>query len=71
MGIAGVAEAEIETITDASGAETTISNSPLNFAGKPLVAARSKHVSYRDYGFEWEISGRTGLTNPFAYRVEG
>ena len=69
--IANVAEGEIEAITDASGAETTISNSPLNFSGNPLVAARSKQASYRDHGLEWDLAGKSGFINPFTYRVEG
>jgi len=69
--IADVAQAEIEGITDAGGVETTISHSPLNLVGQPLVAAKSKQVSYRDHGFEWEISGRNGFFAPFTYQVAG
>jgi hypothetical protein len=69
--IADVADVEIEAITDADGVETTISNSPRSLVGRPFVAAKSKQLSYRDHGFEWQISGRNGFFAPFNYQVAG
>lgn len=70
--IADVAEAEIEAIAGLGGAEVTIRDHPLNVVpGFPAVVAKSKRVSYRDYGFEWEISGKNGFLADFSYQVEG
>jgi len=35
--------------------------------GIPTVVARSKRLSYRDYGYEWEISGKNGFYSAFHY----
>jgi hypothetical protein len=68
--IPGVAEAEIEALAGQAGSEATISGHPLCIApGQPAVVAKSKRLSYRDYDFQWEISGRNGFYSPFTYRA--
>jgi hypothetical protein len=67
-----VAQVEIETIEGLGGADVTVENHPFTVTpGYPAVLARSKQVSYRDHGFEWEISGKNGWKAHFAYQVEG
>ena len=68
--IAGVAKAEIEAIEGLDGAEVTIANNPAGVApGYPMVQAKSKQLSYHDYGMNWEISGKNGFYSPFAYQA--
>jgi hypothetical protein len=67
--IAGVAEAEIETLQGQGGADVTVANHPLAVApGNAAVVAKSKRLSYQDYGFHWELSGKNGYCSPFSYR---
>jgi hypothetical protein len=67
--IGDVAETEVEAIQDPSGADVTINNPPFGIApGYPLVVAKSKKLSYKDYGLECEISGKNGFYSPFAYQ---
>lgn len=67
--IPNVTEAEIEAIAGQGGAEVTISNHPLCVApGYPVVAAKSKRLSYHDHGFQWDVSERNGFYSPFAYQ---
>lgn len=68
--IADVAEAEIEAITGAGGADVTVSGHPLAIApGFPTMVAKSKKLSYHDYGMQWEISEKNGFFSPFAYQA--
>ena len=65
-----MAEAEIEAIEGQGGAEVTISNHPLCVApGYPAVAAKSKRLSYKDHGLEWELSEKNGFFSPFSYEA--
>jgi hypothetical protein len=67
--IGEVGETEVEAIQDQSGADVTINNAPLGIApGYPLVVAKSKKLSYKDYGLECEISGKNGFYSPFTYQ---
>ena len=68
MAIPGVAAAEIEALLGQGEAEVTIRNQPIAVApGIPTVVARSKKLSYRDYGYDWEISGQNGFSSDFHY----
>jgi len=68
--IAGVAMAEIEAMEGRNGAEVTINNLASGVApGYPTVQAKSKQLSYHDYGMNWEISGKNGFYSPFAYQA--
>lgn len=70
--IAGVANAEIEAMSvGQGGADITIENHPLCIApGYPVVASKSTSVTYQDYGFDWEFSGKNGFYSPFTYQGE-
>jgi hypothetical protein len=68
MAIPGVAAAEIEALLGQGDAEVTIQNQPIAVSpGFPTVVAKSKKLSYRDYGYEWEISGKNGFYSAFHY----
>jgi hypothetical protein len=68
--IADVVEAEIEAISGAGGADVTINGHPLAVApGYAATVAKSKKLSYHDYGLQWEISEKNGFFSPFAYQV--
>jgi len=36
--------------------------------GYPVGVAKSKKLRYKDYGLEWEISGKNGFYSPFTYQ---
>lgn len=68
--IAGVGEAEIAAIDGAGGADTMISGHPLAVApGYAATVAKSKTLSYHDYGLQWDISEKTGFFSPFVYQA--
>jgi hypothetical protein len=68
--IAGIAEAEIEALSGAGGAEVTVSGPPLCIApGFPSTVAKSQKLSYRDHGLHWELSEKNGFFSPFAYQA--
>ncbi len=70
--IAGVADVEIEALEGPGGAEATVRDQPVDLTpGHPMVIAKSKQVDYRDHGFHWEISGRSGLLGDFSYEGGG
>lgn len=67
--IADVAEVEIEGLKDQSGADVSIHNPLLGIApGHTLAVAKSKKLTYKDYGLQWEISGKNGFYSPFTYQ---
>jgi len=70
--IAGIADAEIEAMNQGQGgADITIENHPLCIApGYAVVASKSKNVTYQDYGFNWEFTGKNGFYSPFTYLSE-
>jgi hypothetical protein len=68
--IAGIAEAEIEALSGAGGADVTVSGHPLCVApGFAATVAKSRKLSYRDHGLHWEISEKNGFFSPFAYQA--
>ncbi|HSB80663.1 MAG TPA: DUF1326 domain-containing protein [Candidatus Methylomirabilis sp.] len=68
--IAGIADAEIEALSGAGGADVTVSGHPLCIApGFAATVARSKHLSYQDHGLHWEVSEKNGFFSPFAYQA--
>jgi hypothetical protein len=70
ISIPSLAAAEIEALKGQGDAEVTIANQPVAVApGFPAVVAKSKHASYRDYTFHWEISGKNGFYSPFVYEA--
>lgn len=68
--IAGQAEVEIEGIQDQTGADVSINNPLLGIApGFVIAVAKSTNMTYSDYGFQWEISGKNGFYSPFIYQA--
>ena len=66
--VEGIAAMEVEAIEGADGSEVTISNNPLGAVpGVPVVVAKSRRLTYKDHGMEWEISGKNGYFSPFSY----
>jgi hypothetical protein len=69
ISIKGVADLEIEAVPGQNGAEVTIAAAPFCIVpGIPSVVAKSKRLSYRDYGYQWELSDRNGFYSAFAYQ---
>jgi hypothetical protein len=65
------ADAEIEGLPGQDGGDVTIGNHPFAaVAGVPAVVAKSKEMSFSDYGLKWEASNRNGFFSPFAYQSE-
>jgi len=63
ISIPTLAAAEIEALRGQGDAEVTIANHPVAVAsGFPAVVAKSKHASYRDHTFNWELAARTVST---------
>ncbi len=64
-----VVESEIEAIAGGDGAEVTFSNTPLCITpGQTSVVAKSKRLSFRDYGMHWDTSNRYSSYSPFTYQ---
>lgn len=69
ISIKGLADLEIEAVPGQNGAEVTIADAPFCIVpGIPSVVAKSKRLSYRDYGYQWELSDRNGFYSAFAYQ---
>lgn len=67
--IANVAVAEIEALQGQGGADVLISNHPMTVVPEqPAVVAKSKRLSYNDYGLKWEVSEKNGFYSAFAYQ---
>ncbi|MEO7360881.1 MAG: DUF1326 domain-containing protein [Gemmatimonadaceae bacterium] len=67
--IDGLVEAEIEAMVGAGNADVEVSGHPLCIApGYPATVAKSKTLTYNDYGMQWEISEKNGFFSPFAYQ---
>jgi hypothetical protein len=68
--IAGVAEAEIEAMSQGQGgADIAIDNHPLCIApGYAAVVSKNKKVTYQDHGLDWKFSGKNGFYSPFTYQ---
>lgn len=66
--IKGIAEGKVMAMEGPNSEDITISNAPLVLSpGFPSVVAKSSKVSYDDYGYKWEISGKNALYAPFNY----
>lgn len=65
----GVAEVEIARMNGQGDADVTLSNNPVAVApGYPARVATSERLSYQDYDFDWELSGKNGFYSPFSYQ---
>jgi hypothetical protein len=57
-----IGDAEIEGLPGQHGAEVTIANQPFTvIPAFPAVVAKSKQMSFRDYGLKWEVSNKNGF----------
>jgi hypothetical protein len=65
MAIAGIGDADITAIEGLDGKEIRIENLPRR--PFPNVVAKSTHTAYKDFDFQWEISGKSGFYAPFAF----
>jgi hypothetical protein len=66
--LADLGEMHVRAISGITGGEATISNPPLCVVpSHPSVVATSETYHYRDYGFDWEFSGRNAFFSPFDY----
>jgi hypothetical protein len=64
-----VAVAEIEGLSGQNGSDVTIASHPFTAVpGFPAVVAKSKQMSFSDYGLKWEVSNKNGFFSPFAYQ---
>ena len=69
VSIKGLADLEIKAVPGQNGADVTIADPPFCVVpGIPSVVAKSKRLSYRDYGYQWELSDRNGFYSAFAYQ---
>lgn len=67
--VANVGDFAIEAIAGQGDQEVTVAHHPLAVSpGYPAVVARSGHLTYRDHGYDWNISERNGYFSPFSYR---
>ena len=69
MRIPNIAEMEIAAIEGQGGKLVTLENIPLTaIPNQTTVVARSKKLSYRDHGLNWDISGKNGFYSPFSFK---
>jgi hypothetical protein len=69
MRLGEIAEAEIDGLPGSDGNDVTVANAPFAAVpGVPLVVAKSKQMSFSDYGLKWEVSNKNGFFSPFAYQ---
>jgi hypothetical protein len=69
LAISGLAGMAIEGMSGQNGDEVTVAGMPFCVVpGIPAVVAKSQQVSYHDYGFRWEITGKNGFYSRFAYQ---
>jgi hypothetical protein len=64
-----VASAEIDGLPGQDGGDVTIGNHPFTAVpGFSAVVAKSKQMSFNDYGLKWEVSNKNGFYSLFAYQ---
>jgi hypothetical protein len=63
-----IAAVEIAPIEGQGGGDVRIEGNPLAVSpGFPAVLCRSTGLTYRDHGWRWELSEKSGQFAPFAY----
>ncbi|TAN08163.1 MAG: DUF1326 domain-containing protein [Rhodanobacteraceae bacterium] len=68
LSVPGIIEAEIKLLEGQGGGPITIAGHPLCIApGEPATVARSQSFRFKDYDWNWKLSGRAGFRSPFAY----
>ena len=69
MRIPGIAEMEVAALEGAGGKEVLLENVPLTAVpNERTVVAKSKKLSYRDHGLDWNVSEKNGFFSPFRYK---
>jgi hypothetical protein len=69
MRIPSIATMEIAAIEGQGGKLVTVENPPMTAVpNQPLVAGRSKKLSFHDNGWNWEITGKNGFYAPFSFK---
>ena len=67
--VGDIANSEIEGLPGQDGGDATIAGPPFAVApGFPTVVAKSKRMTFSDYGLNWEVSNKNGFFSPFAYQ---
>lgn len=68
MTVSGLGELDITAIEGKGGGEVTIGNLPIAFhTSEERVVAKSSRLTYRDFGFDWNITGKNGNYSDFLY----
>lgn len=68
MRVGDVVDVKVTAMAGQGGAQVTITNHPLAIApGNDGVVAKTDHLRFTDHGYEWELSGSSGIFSPFAY----
>ncbi len=68
MTIDGVADVTIAAAGGQGGGDITVAGHPLAIApGFPAVVSRSEHLTYDDYGMQWNLTEKNGFYSPFEY----
>ncbi len=67
--IRGIAEMDIAALPGAGGKDITLENLPLiAVPNQTTVVAKSKKLSFHDYGMDWSVSGKNGFYMPFSFK---
>ncbi|CUW46298.1 DUF1326 domain-containing protein [Novacetimonas hansenii] len=70
LSIPGITEVSIERMDGQNGQPVTISNHPLCIVpGIPAIASRSTNLTFKDFNFNWQLSGRSGFMSKFVYQA--
>lgn len=68
--IPNVADMAIEALAGQNGEEVSLANMPFTpVPGYPAVVCNSRRLSYRDHGFNVEVSKKNGFYSPFSYQA--
>lgn len=67
--IAKIAEMEITALPGASGKDITLENTPFGAVpNQTIVVAKSKKLSFHDFGMDWNVSEKNGFYMPFSFK---
>ena len=66
LDISKIANLEVEDVMGPNESVSEIHNAP--FAGPLVYVARSKRLTYRDFGMNWEISEKNSFHSPFSWK---
>lgn len=69
--IPGIADVEIAPIAGQGDGPVTVEGHPLCIApGFAATVAKSSKLTFSDHGMAWNLSDKTGVFSPFAYRSD-